>query len=56
MSEKASRELTPADLKVLEPDLLGALALMLHGRDTPDRQPRPSPQPAAWRGQGRRGG
>jgi hypothetical protein len=54
MSENASRELTPADLRVLEPDALGRLALVLHGRD--DRpNPRPGPPPpAGWRGLGRR--
>jgi hypothetical protein len=54
MSDKASRELTPADVKLLEPDVLGALALVLHGRDErPSPRPAPSP-PASWRGPGRR--
>jgi hypothetical protein len=55
MSDKASRELTPADVKLLEPDVLGALALVLHGRDErPDGRPAPLPSPAGWRGLGRR--
>ena len=33
MLMNASRELTPADLRVLEPDLFGAVALVLHGRE-----------------------
>lgn len=33
MSLDASRELTPADLRVLAPDLFGAVALVLHGRE-----------------------
>jgi hypothetical protein len=49
MSDKASRELTPADLRVLEPDVLGALALVLHGRDASE-EPRPQPpRPPAGR-------
>jgi len=53
MSGKTSRELTPAALRVLEPDLLGALALVLHGREPrpPPTSPRP---PTGWRGLGRR--
>lgn len=43
MSLSASRELTPADLRVLEPDLFGAVALMLHGRERPERRAAPNP-------------
>jgi hypothetical protein len=55
MSTKASRELTPADLRVLEPDVLGVLALVLHGR-VARAAPQPSAPrpPAGWRGLGRR--
>jgi hypothetical protein len=52
MSEKAQREITPADLRLLEPDVLGALALVLHGRDG-RIEPRPRSAPASWRGRGR---
>lgn len=55
MSKSASRELTPADTRVLEPDVLGVLALLLHGRDAPQKpQPDPPRPPAGWRGRGRR--
>lgn len=55
MFKNASRELTPADTRVLEPDVLGALALVLHGRDEPEERPRSDPPrtPAGWRGRGR---
>jgi hypothetical protein len=54
MSAKTSRELVPADLRSLEPDVLGALALVLHGRTTEATQPPAVRAPAAWRGAGRR--
>jgi hypothetical protein len=38
MFQRTLRELTPADVRVLEPDLLGAIAVVLYGRD-----PRPAP-------------
>jgi hypothetical protein len=54
MSDKPSRELTPADLRVLEPDVLGAVALVLYGRSQqPRAKPGPPRAPASWRG-GRR--
>jgi hypothetical protein len=54
MSKNASRELTPADTRVLEPDVLGVLAIVLHGRDEPVQpQPEPPRPPAGWRGRGR---
>lgn len=55
MTTNAPRELTPADARVLEPDLLGALSLVLHGRTEPERAPPsgPSRTPAGWRGRGR---
>lgn len=43
MPDKTSRELTPADLRVLEPDLLGAIGFALYGREaipSPQRSPR----------------
>ena len=42
MPDKTSRELTPADLRVLEPDLVGAIGYMLYGREgiQPLRRPR----------------
>lgn len=54
MSKNGSRELTPADARVLEPDVLGVLALLLHGRNEP-AEPKPAPPrpPAGWRGLGR---
>lgn len=45
MLVNASRELTPADLRVLEPDLFGAVALVLHGRGPEERRIPPEPQP-----------
>jgi hypothetical protein len=54
MSKNASRELTPVDTRLLEPDVLGVLAIVLHGRDEPVRpQPEPPRPPAGWRGRGR---
>lgn len=55
MSEWTSRDLTPADLRVLEPDVIGVLALILHGRDrAPDPKPeRPRTAPSGWRGRRR---
>jgi hypothetical protein len=35
MPDKTSRDLTPADLRVFEPDLLGAIGFVLYGRDGP---------------------
>lgn len=35
MPDKTSRDLTPADLRVFEPDLLGAIGFVLYGRETP---------------------
>jgi hypothetical protein len=53
MSKNASRELTPADTRILEPDVLGVLALVLHGRDEPAKPPQTPRPPAGWRGLGR---
>lgn len=39
MPDKTSRDLTPADLRVFEPDLLGAIGFVLYGREAP-----PSPR------------
>jgi hypothetical protein len=53
MSGKAPREQPPVDPRVLEADVLGALAIVLHGREA-EAPPRPAPRPpAAWRGRGR---
>ncbi|CAN7376541.1 hypothetical protein LJR225_002331 [Phenylobacterium sp. LjRoot225] len=47
MSDKTSRELTPADLRMLEPDLLGAIGFALYGREAapPQRPPRDRRRP-----------
>jgi hypothetical protein len=57
MSKNISRDLTPADARFLEPDLLGLLAFVLHGHDQPST-PRPelNRPPANWRGLKRRRG
>jgi hypothetical protein len=47
-----SRELTPLDVRVLEPDLLGAVALVLHGQDGARAA---EPEPEARRFRPRRG-
>lgn len=54
MADKTSRELTPADLRVLEPDVLGTLAILLHGCEQGEG-PGPSSlgSPANWRGRRR---
>jgi hypothetical protein len=55
MSEKPAREQAPAEVRVLEPDLLGAISLFLYGRDEPARRRQDPPRfPAGWRGMGRR--
>jgi hypothetical protein len=41
--DNASRQLTPADLRVLEPDLLGVIAMVLHGREAPEAE-----SPSEW--------
>jgi hypothetical protein len=33
MPDRTSRDLTPADLRVLEPDLVGAIGFVLYGRE-----------------------
>lgn len=45
MPDKTSRDLTPSDLRVLEPDLVGAIGFLLYGREAP-----PPLQPRTRRG------
>lgn len=50
MSDETSRELTPADIRVLEPDLLGALAIALYGRTEESTGLSAPSAPTGWRG------
>ena len=47
MPDKTSRDLTPADLRVLEPDLVGAIGFVLYGREAPALRPRKDRKPAS---------
>ena len=40
MPDMTSRDLTPADLRVFEPDLLGAIGFVLYGREETPQPPR----------------